>query len=282
MMTMKARFPETGEDVIADVLNQCGQNIDMATRELNNMGYAGRQKAAERRVEYEIKPDDFDKDKRRKVKEDREQHLRQLKNEFEGILDADIATVFESCSHDLYETRTTLRRREADMRGKALAAMETQEMKATAIVPVVTVQESVTTTTIGDSVVTIERRPLDASDPAAEHMMQETVIVKPLAKVKKLKDNTVKQMTMPKVDTVVKVHETMSKSTNATPSHRPAATAWVSLAKGPDPNMRRGSDPNLRSGASRALGPDPNLRLGANPELRHAIAGRSVAVLAAQ
>lgn len=81
--------------------------------------------------------------------------LRQLKNEFEAFLDADIASAFESCSYDMHEARSALRRREADLRIQALSA---SEVKATAIVPVVTVQEGITTTTIGDTTVTIERR----------------------------------------------------------------------------------------------------------------------------
>lgn len=56
--------------------DRCGQNVDMATRELNNMGYAGRQKATERNIEREFKTGDLEKEKQRKVKEEREQSKR--------------------------------------------------------------------------------------------------------------------------------------------------------------------------------------------------------------
>jgi len=274
LMTMKARYPETAEDVIADVLNQCGQNVDMASRELANMGYAGRQKAVDKHVAQEIKSEEQEKEKKKKVKEEREQHLRQLKTEFESFLDADIAAILKTCGDDLYEARSVLRHREADSKIQALAD---NEIHATAIVPVVTVQESVTEATIGDTTVIIERERASST----ENVMKETVTIKPATKSKAPKEKKTK---LPKPE-IFSVLDPISKSTGATPSHQatgPQQTTegWVSLAKGANPSLRLGSDPNLRSGRSLALGPDPSLRRGPNRELRQPLIGHPAPILA--
>lgn len=277
LLTMKSRFPETTEDVIVDVLNQCGQNVDMASRELTNMGYAGRQRAAERAIEPEFKSDASGKDKKQRQKADRDRSMGQLKNEFESFLDADIKNAFESCSYDLYETRNALRRREADNR---MEEMNTHEVQATAMVPVVTVQESTTTTTIGDTTVTIERRRPSLDEAPAGNVLVETVKIK-TSKSQVKKSNDTQGMKTLKLDFADRDHYESSKSTGASPLHRSSGN-WMSLAKGPDPNLRRGSDPNLRGGITRALGPDPSLRRGPNPQYRNSVIGNQVALAAVQ